>query len=180
VPHANRALRAFNMYLNMRKPLLQSQFYLYPISFLFPRPELVESPGSSSRATSPTPETRHSQRSTLVPISPIPPASNPRGELIFSSRVDKNFRESYERYRAAFERRREERERQQRASSSWWRWWPFQTKLTPYAHARSISMSSNRMSRSETPSPSATAIRSQERSRSPHSKLRHRVATGHR
>ena len=39
----------------------------------------------------------------------IPPSSNPRGELIFSSRVDKSFKEGYERYRNAFERRREEK-----------------------------------------------------------------------
>lgn len=41
-----------------------------------------------------------------VPLSPIPPANNPRGELIFSSRVSASFREGYERYRAEWERRR--------------------------------------------------------------------------
>ncbi|KAF8911383.1 hypothetical protein CPB85DRAFT_1156587, partial [Mucidula mucida] len=56
VPHANRALRSFNMLLNVRKP-----------------------------------------------------------KLIFSSRVDKNFRESYERHRNTFERKREERARLQRS-----------------------------------------------------------------
>jgi hypothetical protein len=39
-------------------------------------------------------------------IPPIPPSQNPRGELIFSSRVEKNFRERYEYYREGFEKRR--------------------------------------------------------------------------
>lgn len=43
-----------------------------------------------------------------VPLAPIPPASNPRGELIFSSRVSAVFREGYERYRLAWEKRRDE------------------------------------------------------------------------
>lgn len=52
--------------------------------------------------------------STNTIMATIPPSSNPRGELIFSSRVDKTFREGYERYRAAFERRREEKSREER------------------------------------------------------------------
>jgi hypothetical protein len=51
----------------------------------------------------------------------IPPTTNPRGELIFSSRVDRIFREAYERYRAAFERKRDERERQ--AAARTWSGW---------------------------------------------------------
>ncbi|OBZ66352.1 hypothetical protein A0H81_13675 [Grifola frondosa] len=43
-----------------------------------------------------------------------PTRTSPRGELIFSSRVDRAFREAYERYRAAFERRRERREARRR------------------------------------------------------------------
>jgi len=90
VPHANRALRSFNMHLNMRTPP--------PASFLFSRP------------TSPTPAPVPPRSPTnRRPIPPMPPTSNPRGELIFSSRVDRGFRDAYERYRAAFERRREER-----------------------------------------------------------------------
>jgi hypothetical protein len=118
VPQANRALRSFNMYLNVRKPPLRSKIYFNPLAFFFPRPD---DPPSSVADTSRSPPSSpsHSRnasqsRSTSVPIPPIPPATNPRGELIFSSRVDKNFRESYERYRAAFERKREERERLQR------------------------------------------------------------------
>ncbi|GLB40034.1 putative spo7-like protein [Lyophyllum shimeji] len=58
-----------------------------------------------------------------LPPDPLdPPATNPRGELIFSSRVEKSFREPYERYRAAFERKREEREREKMLQASWWRW----------------------------------------------------------
>ena len=39
-------------------------------------------------------------------IPPIPPSQNARGELIFSSRVEKNFRERDESYRDGFEKRR--------------------------------------------------------------------------
>lgn len=49
-----------------------------------------------------------------IPLPPIPPAQNPRGELIFSSRVSGAFREGYERYRAEWERRRAEAKRVQR------------------------------------------------------------------
>ncbi|KAF8128964.1 hypothetical protein EV363DRAFT_1400215 [Boletus edulis] len=110
VPHANKALRSFNMYLNVRRPPLRSKFSLNPITFLFPHPEPTPESASRSltRTPSPSPPT---DRSTSVPIAPIPPTANPRGELIFSSRVDRSFRESYERYRAAFERKRQERER---------------------------------------------------------------------
>lgn len=119
VPHANRALRNLNMYLNVRQPPLRSKLPFNPFSFLFPRTSPTPSRSSSPTATppvltahrrSPSPP-RVSKRSSSVPIAPIPPSSNPRGELIFSSRVDRSFRDSYERYRNAFERRREERER---------------------------------------------------------------------
>ncbi|KDN43200.1 hypothetical protein K437DRAFT_257574 [Tilletiaria anomala UBC 951] len=54
-------------------------------------------------------------------ISAIPPAANPRGELIFNSKVSPAFREGYERYRSAFERRRSEKLEAKRRSG--WRWW---------------------------------------------------------
>ncbi|KAF9242256.1 hypothetical protein BU15DRAFT_86853 [Melanogaster broomeanus] len=119
VPHANKALRSFNMYLNVRKPPLRSKFSLNPLSLLSPRPQPLEAGNRSPTLSSPT------ERSTSVPISPIPPAANPRGELIFSSRVDRSFRESYERYRAAFERKRQERERSG-ATKTWLGWLRFQ------------------------------------------------------
>ncbi|KAK7449294.1 hypothetical protein VKT23_013437 [Stygiomarasmius scandens] len=198
VPHANKALRSFNMYLNVRKPPLRSKFYWNPISFFFPRPDEhynqrtpssgpPSRPGSpqrtsrsttpvgsgsggmsrSSRAPSPNPDQTHITReyhsrtnsfssssnpvtssassinpvtstppshrtnsTTPTPLSGIPPSKNPRGELIFSSKIDKSFRDAYEKYRAAFERRREEREREERrkrvlakvyAVVFWWR-----------------------------------------------------------
>jgi hypothetical protein len=86
------------MYLNVRKPPLR---YWNPLSFFFPRPK----DESGTRSPSPPGGARSSRT-----IPTIPPAKNPRGELIFSSRVERSFVESYERYRAAFERRREERE----------------------------------------------------------------------
>jgi hypothetical protein len=116
VPHANRALRSFNMYLNVRKPPLSSRFPFNPLSFFFPRPR---DPVPPSRSSSPTRSSK--SPSTSIPMTPIPPASNPRGELIFSSRVHSSFREAYERYRSTFERKREEREREELAKT-WYGW----------------------------------------------------------
>ncbi|KAH0831029.1 hypothetical protein J3R83DRAFT_13531 [Lanmaoa asiatica] len=123
VPHANKALRSFNIYLNVRKPPLRSKISLNPFILLFPRPDpLPESARRSLTRSSPSSPT---DRGTSVPIAPIPPAANPRGELIFSSRVDRSFRESYERYRAAFERKRQERERSD-GMQTWLGWLHFQ------------------------------------------------------
>ncbi|KAG5635012.1 hypothetical protein H0H81_012729 [Sphagnurus paluster] len=146
VPHANRALRSFNMYLNVRKPPLRSQFPLNPLAFFFPRPaehEPTTAP-STPRTPTPTPPPTPPSASTAsndsspvtrtlpprrlsprpkpptsLPIPAIPPASNPRGELIFSSRVDRSFRDAYERYRASFERKRTAKERERRLATSY-------------------------------------------------------------
>ena len=113
VPHANRALRSFNMYLNLRQPPLRSRnpFTLFRnASSPSSPPDPLRSP-SSPRLPSPTrPLSKRSP--SAIRITPIPPSSNPRGELIFSSRVDRSFRDSYDRYRSAFEKRREEKERE--------------------------------------------------------------------
>lgn len=114
VPHANRALRNFNMYFNVRQKPLRA--YLNPINFF--TSENASSPGHTPtprRSPSPASPTRRAAQ-----LAPIPPASNPRGELIFSSRVDSNFRESYERYRTQFEMRREEKERIERVVQGGW------------------------------------------------------------
>ncbi|GAA5820688.1 hypothetical protein JCM3770_001452 [Rhodotorula araucariae] len=58
-----------------------------------------------------------------IPLPPIPPAQNPRGELIFSSRVSPQFREGYERYRGEWERRRAEAKRVQRERDGRWTAW---------------------------------------------------------
>ncbi|KAH7929284.1 hypothetical protein BV22DRAFT_1125895 [Leucogyrophana mollusca] len=105
VPHANKALRTFNMYLNVRRPPLRSKISLNPLTIFTSRPSSNEPRARSPSRASPT------ERNASVPISPIPPTTNPRGELIFSSRVERSFRDSYDRYRAAFERKRGERER---------------------------------------------------------------------
>ena len=120
VPHANRALRSFNVYLNVRYPPLRSS--LNPFSYLFPR---TPSTTPSQQSSNPVPRASSPRRAPAIP--PIPPTSNPRGELIFSSRVDPTFRESYERYRAAFERKREEQKRANRGGS-WFGFltWPWQ------------------------------------------------------
>jgi len=124
VPHANRALRNFNMYLNVRQPPLRSKLpaFLNPFTLLFPRPTPSSvAPATPLRHRSPSPASSRTKRSSSVPIPPIPPASSPRGELIFSSRVERGFRDSYERYRAAFERRRDGRERLEREKT--WSGW---------------------------------------------------------
>lgn len=118
VPHANKALRSFNMYLNVRQPPLRATLPLYSLlSRLLPRSSSPPRPQPrSARSRSPSTAKRSPSLNPAIPS--IPPSSNPRGELIFSSRVDRHFREGYERYRNAFERRRGERER-----AAWERTW---------------------------------------------------------
>ncbi|KAF7291464.1 hypothetical protein MKEN_01489800 [Mycena kentingensis (nom. inval.)] len=174
VPHANKALRSFNMYLNVRQPPLRSKLRsrLNPFAFFSPRSDdsaIVPTPGSTpshSRTPSvsgstgnprgsgpgalgssnttlmqlptspqPTPHPQYINPVTSaptptphpipVPIPPMPPTTNPRGELRFSSRVDRAFRDGYERYRANFERRRALHEQAQRAAEGMRWWWPF-------------------------------------------------------
>ncbi|KAJ7621126.1 hypothetical protein FB45DRAFT_992216 [Roridomyces roridus] len=103
-------------------PPLHSKFYFNPVSFFFPRPA-DPPPGPKSPATPPAITTT----SASVPIPPIPPTLNPRGELRFSSRVDRSFRDGYERYRANFERKRAQQEQLGRGRGwlgrivTWWR-----------------------------------------------------------
>ncbi|KAJ7050413.1 hypothetical protein C8F01DRAFT_1000827 [Mycena amicta] len=135
VPHANRALRSFNMYLNVRQPPLRSKIQLNPLGFFFARPvEDTPTPSSTpshSRTSSLSTKLGPGSSTTTlihipnapVPIPPMPPTTNPRGELRFSSRVDRAFRDGYERYRANFERRRALHEQQARQHLGSW-WWP--------------------------------------------------------
>ena len=76
--------------------------------FLRPAPVIKPPPNPKP----PTAGARRPSHNATV-MGQIPPTANPRGELIFSSRVDKTFKEGYERYRAAFERRREEKAREE-------------------------------------------------------------------
>jgi hypothetical protein len=101
------------MYLNMRLPRFSILAYI---------PWYNPSPSSSTSTPLNTNTNSKIARrpSTNTVMAAIPLSSNPRGELIFSSRVDQSFREGYERYRAAFERRREEKQREERGRS--WRW----------------------------------------------------------
>ncbi|KAI0033988.1 hypothetical protein K488DRAFT_18723, partial [Vararia minispora EC-137] len=165
VPHANKALRNFNMYLNMRNAPRRSPYN--PLTYIFPRvtsPSMSSSPSpTSSPPRSPSP-TRLGKRSpSAAPIPSIPPTTNPRGELIFSSRVDRNFRESYERYRGAFERKREERQRL--ASAKTWTGWLAQK------------MSWNSLPPSVPPQSPGTITPSQIHSRTPSASLRGRGGT---
>lgn len=136
VPHANRTLRSINMHLNMRRPPRTVQSFLHFIPWLpkssstvaaqSPSQQLPEKATAGNGGEKASRKDSASQQGSTTPtpsvIPPIPPTNNPRGELIFSSKVDKAFREGYERYRAAFERRREEKMREQHARNSWLRW----------------------------------------------------------
>lgn len=145
------------MYLNVRKPPLRSKLPLNPLTFLFPRT-------APSRPQSPPPTAR-TPRGTPTTIPPIPHTTNPRGELIFSSRVDRSFRDSYERYRSAFERKRDERQRLADART-WWGWFilkmPWSEALliptnAANSHARSHSASiRGRGTGSSGPTPSSS------------------------
>jgi hypothetical protein len=166
VPHANRALRSFNMFLNVRRPPLQ--FYWNPLSFFFPRPVEPSHPPSIIN---------HRLRSTsaTLPIPPIPPAANSRGELIFSSRIDKNFRESYERYRSAFERKREVKEYNERQKRWYGKLLFWERAPTPAPNTGSGAFTPTRVSslkgsRSETPlipGSGGIVMKQRDRSRSP-------------
>ncbi|CAE6469117.1 hypothetical protein ACGC1H_006242 [Rhizoctonia solani] len=112
VPQANRALRNFNLHLNVRT---QPMGPPGPLKYFFPRP--TPSPASP---TATQPNRKGANRK--APLNPIPPTNNPRGELIFSSRVDRSFREAYERYRSVWERKREEHLAANRRSWLGWLW----------------------------------------------------------
>lgn len=116
VPQSNRSLRGFNMYLNTRVATSVRWWSWLPFisnSSVSPKltPAKLVTTGSSSIGTI--------QRKAM--LSTIPPSQNTRGELIFSNKVDPEFREGYEKYRAAFERRRAEKIAAKRALS-WKRW----------------------------------------------------------
>jgi hypothetical protein len=104
------------MYLNVRAPPMQVPWPLKPI--LPSRSPDTSSTGQLVARERPESAPRgHGRRTTTIP--PIPPSTNPRGELIFTSRVDKHFRESYERYRDAFEKRRNEKALAEASVSTW-------------------------------------------------------------
>jgi hypothetical protein len=111
ITHSNKALRPLNMHLNLRRPPAT-----FPIPFFRSK---VTVPSAAPPAPAKSLSSRR-QSTTSTVMASIPPSHNPRGELIFSSRVDKTFREGYERYRAAFERRREEKAREEARRNARW------------------------------------------------------------
>jgi len=152
VPQANRAMRPFNIYLNTKRPKSKIFNHFFssspPTTTTTPTPTrplpatLSRQTSTSSfrsttalRSTTPSPNNSPPPSPTSsttggggIPIPPIPPAQNPRGELIFSNRVNPNFREGYERYRGEWERRRKEtkelqrRQQQQQTGGGGGRW----------------------------------------------------------
>lgn len=127
VPQSNRSLRGFNMYLNTR--VATSARWWSWLPFLTDSPNHKPTPSKST--TNGSSSSLTTQRRAM--LAGIPPSQNTRGELIFSTKVDTDFREGYEKYRAAFERRRAEKMAAKRALS-WKRWldriWPRSTTGT--------------------------------------------------
>lgn len=127
VPQSNRSLRGFNMYLNTR--VATSARWWSWLPFLTDSPN--HKPASAKSTANGSSSSLTTQRRAM--LAGIPPSQNTRGELIFSTKVDTDFREGYEKYRAAFERRRAEKMAAKRALS-WKRWldriWPRSTSGT--------------------------------------------------
>ncbi len=111
------------MHLNVRHRPLRSRLLVNPFSFLSHRNSPEEPAAESRRSPSPDrrPKTRH------VSSDPSDPSHlQPKRRTHLSSRVDHAFRESYERFRAAFERKREEREQYAAAQTFLgWKLWPW-------------------------------------------------------
>jgi len=123
----------------------------FPIPFLRTKPSAPPLQAPPAQKTGPLAARRPSTSSTVM--ATIPPSSNPRGELIFSSRVDKTFREGYERYRAAFERRREEKAREETRRNAKW----YQVRVASRASTPSMYTPTPPGSRRGTPPPSSSA-----------------------
>ncbi|WVW81029.1 hypothetical protein I302_103020 [Kwoniella bestiolae CBS 10118] len=169
ITHSNKALRPLNMHLNLRRP---KSSYLSFIPFFRTASSSTPPPSSSTTqpvqlqqskpflggrgqpANSTTSASRKVSNSTNV-MATIPPSTNPRGELIFSSRVDKSFREGYERYRSAFERRREEKQKEESKlnlnSTNWLVWTTSTHKNTNPAGSRRRTPSPNPLGNGKTP-----------------------------
>ena len=124
VPQANRSLHTFNMHLHMPRSSWTGSWRMPWSSPSFDgsdasgEPRACHGPFSDGRR----PRSIFSHHGTPR----TSPTQNERGELIFSSRVDHEFREGYERYRNAFERKRREKlKAQQRHQPALWDSWPF-------------------------------------------------------
>jgi hypothetical protein len=90
------------MYLNVRTQSTNPLRFLFP--FLFSDPATAATANTTAQATGKADPYGRNPTGPYPIIPPIPPSQNPRGELIFSSRVEKNFRERYETYREGFEK----------------------------------------------------------------------------
>ncbi|OCF58437.1 hypothetical protein L486_04470 [Kwoniella mangroviensis CBS 10435] len=168
ITHSNKALRPLNMHLNMRRP--KSSFLTYipflrnsspsasPVTPASSNPlnqsskPFLGGKGQPVTSSASSASSRKVSNSANV-MATIPPSSNPRGELIFSSRVDKSFREGYERYRAAFEKRREEKQKEESRlnlnSTNWFLW----TTSTSTSASKNHGSGGNRSRRTPSPNP---------------------------
>ncbi|KAI8450673.1 Sporulation/nuclear morphology [Phakopsora pachyrhizi] len=108
IPQTNRALRPFNMFLNT--PPNSSW-----ITNWFSRSIFDKNSSFSNSNTSKSNSSKNlSTSSSLTPINNSqqqqrPILINPRGELLFSSKVSSEFIDQYENYRTQWERRRSKR-----------------------------------------------------------------------
>lgn len=131
VPQANRSLHTFNLHLNMHTHPRPSSWTSW-IPLRRPGPDFrATEPHTSTTGQSRRPENAHMRNESrtfhISNSQSVPPARNERGEILLSSRVDTEFREGYERYRNAFERKRREKLEAQRRDqpSSIWSLLPF-------------------------------------------------------
>ena len=124
VPQANRSLHTFNMHLHMPR---SSWMGSWRMPWSSPSLNGGDASGETRACHGPFSDGRRPR--SIFPHHGTPttsPPPNERGELIFSSRVDHDFREGYERYRNAFERKRHEKiKAQQRHQPALWDSWPF-------------------------------------------------------
>ena len=102
VPQANRSIRPYNMYLNAATPSILP----FPVPSFHRKPGKLVTITTSTIPSSPPRNPQAQQSSPRQPLTNIPPPSNPKGELMFSSRIDPNFIDGYTKFRNEWHKRR--------------------------------------------------------------------------
>lgn len=91
------------MHLNTNAPGYFSFLNFWSKPVVSARMSTRSTPVSPSKGSE---KSRPTSPSDRTPLQTMPVASNPKGEIMFSHRVDSGFVEGYERYRAEWERRK--------------------------------------------------------------------------
>jgi len=148
VPQANRSLHNFNLHLNMRTlsrtPVWASWLPIWRNTSSMPtgpsRNTTWHQSGPNNIFQQNECRTFHISNSQS-----IPPARNERGEILLSSRVDTDFREGYERYRNAFERKRREKMEAQKQNQP-----SYLSSLWPFYHGPASTSTEGKAPRTKT------------------------------